>query len=391
MRLASTFLLAAAVVCWVLPHPAAALPTMIRLGYTNCASCHIAPQGAGLLNSYGRGIDEAQSLRAGEYSATETGRMSFDVRSVTQEQLSTLTNKPVTGLLRTRMIFRHATELGYGLRLTVTGTLENESAPRPALKYESSLNPRAMYRSDLVTFRGYLTTALLSWRATKNLEVSVGRDQLPTGVNIADLGTFIRARNRLGYYDTPTQAKLFWWGKRYQIVPYAFGPSGTEAANSREAGGGSMAEFDVLGKGRTVVGINVLHGEARLTHRTLYGPYLRLGFGKWGILAEHDVTDRSYFAGPVQSFRQNATYSQAFWAMREWLVLSVIGERLKVQRPFEEGVAAGRFEVAARLSSNFTVTTGVRVQRNLVNGQQGPAATIQLAMKPVLPTVWRSK
>jgi mono/diheme cytochrome c family protein len=46
--------------------PAAALPTMIRIGYTNCAACHVAPQGGGMLTEYGQGIDQAQSLRGGE-------------------------------------------------------------------------------------------------------------------------------------------------------------------------------------------------------------------------------------------------------------------------------------------------------------------------------------
>src|SRR5205085_12157988 len=102
----------------------------------------------------------------------------------------------------------------------------------------------------------------------------------------------------------------------------------------------------------------------------------------WGILAEHDITDRSYLLGPVKRFRQNATYGQVFWAVREWLVLSLIGERLKIGPPFAEEVVAGKFEVAARLSSNFTLTSGVRLQRNVINGQVGPAATLQLAMKP---------
>ena len=53
--------------------PARALPTMIRLGYTSCASCHISPQGGGLLTEHGRGIDEAQSLRAGEYQPADSG------------------------------------------------------------------------------------------------------------------------------------------------------------------------------------------------------------------------------------------------------------------------------------------------------------------------------
>jgi hypothetical protein len=41
--------------------PALASPTMIRLGYSDCATCHVSPQGGGLLTSYGRGIDVAQS------------------------------------------------------------------------------------------------------------------------------------------------------------------------------------------------------------------------------------------------------------------------------------------------------------------------------------------
>ena len=54
--------------------PASALPTMIRLGYTDCASCHVAPQGGGPLNAYGRGIDVAQSLLGGEYQPKKDGR-----------------------------------------------------------------------------------------------------------------------------------------------------------------------------------------------------------------------------------------------------------------------------------------------------------------------------
>src|SRR3977135_864167 len=101
-------------VCGALP--GRALPTMIRLGYANCAACHISPQGAGLLNSYGRGIDQAQSLRGGEYVPSENyvfksltwgGRITQDVRNVMQEQVSETTNQPAVNFFRPRFIYRN--------------------------------------------------------------------------------------------------------------------------------------------------------------------------------------------------------------------------------------------------------------------------------------------
>jgi hypothetical protein len=211
----------------------------------------------------------------------------------------------------------------------------------------------------------------------------VGRDQLPTGINIPDLSYFIKARNGLGYYDSPTQVKAFWRGKRYQISPYAFGPVGNERSGAHESGGGALVEVDVLGKQRAILGVNLLRDTSASVDRRLIGPYARLGFGKWGILAEHDVTDRSSNNGSFAAFRQNVSYGQVFWAPREWLVASVIGERLQVDRPFAERIRAGRLEVTARLASQVTVGISGRLQRNDINGRIGSAVMFQIAFKTV--------
>jgi hypothetical protein len=372
---------AAILVLWVLNRPAKALPTMIRLGYSNCAACHISPQGGGLLNPYGRGIDQAQSLQGGDYHPSEKrfvkwlswgGRITQDVRSVTQGQVSSITNEPVLDTLRARFMYRNATELGRGFRLSAVVNGENESSKRPELSYEPPIKPREVY----------VTSALLSYRAKETLEFAVGRDPLPTGINLPDLTYLFHAHNRVGYYDAPLQAKLFWWGKRYQITPYVFAPSGSEPSGERESGGGSFAEFYLLGKATTALGINALHGSSRNVDRTLVGPYLRFGFGPWGILAEHDITNRK-LAGSPTSFQQHASFAQLFWYPREWLVASLIGEQLQTQKPFREHLIGGRFEMSSRLSNHVTLGIMTRLERNYVTDKQSRSVALQLALKTV--------
>jgi hypothetical protein len=151
-------------------------------------SCHISPQGGGLLNLYGRGIDQAQSMVGGEYTPWQSrfsellnmeGRITQDVRSMIRQSDVSTTGKPGTQTFRSRFIYRNATELGRGVRLTGTITGENTKAPRPSLAYNLPAKPAQLF----------VNTALLSYRMRPTLEMAAGRDQLPVGVNISDLST----------------------------------------------------------------------------------------------------------------------------------------------------------------------------------------------------------
>src|SRR5262245_26634830 len=51
-----------------------ATPRMISYGYPSCISCHVSVQGRGLLNSYGRGIEVAQSYSKLDVTAMLLGR-----------------------------------------------------------------------------------------------------------------------------------------------------------------------------------------------------------------------------------------------------------------------------------------------------------------------------
>lgn len=204
---------------------------------------------------------------------------------------------------------------------------------------------------------------------------------MPYGIFVSDQTSFVRSRNRQGYYDTPTQVKMFVWDKRYQVSPFFFAPSGEEKSGFGERGGGTLAEFDLLGNHKTIVGVSLLRGSSQKADRGLAGVYTRLGFGRWGIFAEHDVTDRTLREASRATFRQHASYAQVFWAAREWFVISLVGERLTVEAPFREKLAAGKVEVAARLTSQVSLGASTRVQRNALTGQWGLSAALQLAMK----------
>jgi len=362
--------------------PAFALPTMIRLGYNACVTCHLSPQGGGPLNEYGRGIDEAQSLRAGEYRPMDNeltkymtwhGRITQDVRLVVQDTRMWPSHQPAVDVMRPRLMYRNVTQLTDAFRVSGTIIGESEAAPRPARVYDPS-TPAAS---------AFVSTALVHYRPGKALELAAGRDQLPSGINVPDLAAFIKSRDRLGYYDAPLQLKMFWEGKRYQVVPFVYGPAGNEPAGEHESGGGGLAEFDVLGRHKTIVGLSVLQGDARNGGRRVLGAYTRLGFGAWGILAEHDVTDRARNTPTVVDVGQQATYGQLFWAVREWLVVSAIGERLSVEAPFQERLAAGKIEIAARFTDFACLSVNTRVQRDLLTGRQSPAVGFQLAFKTV--------
>jgi hypothetical protein len=354
---------------------------MIRLGYTGCSACHYASQGGGPLTPYGRSIDEAQSSTAGEYRPRDNawvralswnGRISQDLRAVFPMQRAWTAHQPPSGAIRPRLQYRNYTELPLKLAVHVGITAEPETIPRPNLSYE----PPSGSSSPVVN------VALLRYRPSQQFEIAAGRDQLPSGVNVPDLGLFVRQRNRLGYYESPAQIKADWTVGRARVVNYVFSPGGNEADAGRESGAGTLFEIDPTGNQHAVVGVNVLRGTVSDGSRRMIGAHARLGFGSWGMLAEHDLTDRES-AESIGPFRQHSSFAQVFWAAREWLVAAAGAERLQVQQPFTERIDAARVDLTARLTSTATIGVGTRVQRDQLTRRVSTSVVVQLALKTV--------
>jgi len=100
-----------------------ASPTMVRLGYTRCSACHLAPQGTGLLTDYGKGIDEAQSLRRAEVpERTEPPFLRYDFRSLTVGNSTTAAPSGARPAPPSwfRGYFRNSTNLGSQFRVAST-------------------------------------------------------------------------------------------------------------------------------------------------------------------------------------------------------------------------------------------------------------------------------
>jgi len=351
---------------------ARASPTMIRLGYSDCASCHISPQGGGMLTTYGKGVDEAQSLRRQEVHPVDTAaeRLLYDFRFVTASQLadSLFTNRSVTsttfrvqGRTSLRMSDHNRLSAAFGVE---TPVLSTASTPTNA---------------NVVVYK-----ALYQYRPRENFELAVGRDEMPSGIGLPDPLAFIRNGSDAGDTAYPTQVKAFWYTHRLQLTPYVFGPGGDEPAALRQYGGGMVAGVDVW-KHRAIVGMSTRRSEASAFHRASMGAYARLGFGKWGVLAEHDFTSRTtreaVLSPPLSQYL--AGHTQVFFAPVEWLVTSLAAEHLVVDAAQQTHVYRLTPGVQARISDNLTLILNMRDAFTGVQAGRTRTFSIQLAVKSV--------
>jgi hypothetical protein len=353
---------------------AIASPTMIRIGYSDCVTCHISPQGGGLLTTYGKGVDEAQSLRRREVQPVDTAvrRLIYDVRFVASSQLLQAAQQTNASPSSTfRALVRSSVKVSERHRMSYSFGLES-----PSLTSTTRTTPVGNAANFVVS------KAVWEYRPADGLDLAIGRDEMPSGIGLPDPLAFIRKSHDPNNTAYPVQAKAFLHTRRLQLTPYVFGPGGDEATELRQYGAGMVGGVDVW-KQRAVIGLSGRTATGSGFNRRSVGAFARLGFGKWGILAEHDLTSRTENDGFAPTSRYLAGHTQVFFAPYEWLVTSLGTEHLVVEGPRPRHLYRLAPGVQTRLSDNLTLIFNMRDVFTGASADRSRTYAVQIAVKTV--------
>jgi hypothetical protein len=360
---------------------ASASTTMIRLGYARCSACHLTPEGAGLLTDYGKGIDLAQSLKGGEYvppDPTESPKFRADIRMLTSGYLTTPSDTggrpaPPSWL---RAYLRNSATLGAHNRLAATIMME-APAGSVSMLWES--------KPHVQLLGGW------EYRPTEAFSVSIVRDRLPRGVELGETRTFLQDFDTDKY---PTQLRMFLTTHLFHVTAYAFAPGSKTMLDHHTRGIGLLGEVLLAGN-HLALGVSARHAQEdapenadeRMTgsklERRSVGGYARLGFGKWGVLAEHERTKPRIGGVTVAGPDRWSGYTQFFFVPKEWLVTSLIAEQSNDTTELRERSFRWRPEVQARLTPNVTITASARTDKPRGATSSSRIYLVQLAVKTV--------
>jgi len=331
---------------------AEATPNMIRLGYPTCASCHLSPQGGGLLTDYGKGIDAAQTLRPEEVKSPENPgdyrRLPYDMKFSLGVDRDPPANAAYgfSSSIRAALAVSHDQYIVYGLSV---------GSPSLARTTSASGAPVSLKMSRLYWM----------YQPRPGVSFTVGRDDLPSGIGSGGLA-FARTTTSPSVSSTPTQAKVFLWNKRWQVAAYGFGPDGNETAPRFEARGGGAVLGANVWKDRLVVGVTGRTSSADAYDRRNAGVFMRLGLTEhWGALVEHDVTARTTDKG--DHLTHVSGHSEIFYVPFDWLQASIAAEDVLTI----DGGHSYRFSPSASIRLNRNV--GLSFSTRDVNTLSGRA------------------
>jgi hypothetical protein len=350
--------------------PADASPTMIRAGYHTCLPCHLSPQGGGLLSDYGKGVDLAQSLFVREYRPSAEGPpfgISQDVRAQIGLQRSEplASTNEATAASDLRFWHRAAWNMGKHRFSTVL-----------AADFHAAAGDLTLQEPRLQALR-----ATWDFRPRNGFEVSVGKDALPTPIGLPDQTAYIRDVIDPGASVAPTQLKLFLWTNRLSVTPYVYGPGGEEAIVNRATGAGVISGVNI--GSRTVLGMTTRFSRSDARDLTRAGGFARVGFGRWGVLTEHEHVGQPHGTSATPAPDRYAGTTMVFAAPREWLVASLTSQLVVNTTGQSQHQHRLTPSVQLRMSDKATIVASERESFGVSDAARRRGFMVQLFLKTV--------
>jgi hypothetical protein len=246
-----------------------AYPEMVRHGYVNCTSCHISPNGGGILNGYGRvQSEEVLSTWAREGEG-----------GVLHGLVPPLDPVSLGGQFRALQLFRNDSESRFARYIVMQADLEaafkwrNFEAVATA-GFQEGAQPFISRRHYLI----FRPNEESPWM------LRVGRFQPAFGINVADHAIATKVGIGLGQGTESYNIEGAWLGESFDLFATAvFGRPGED----RDRG---VVLRGALNLGdRSKVGFGYYLGARTTSTRQLFGPYAVLGFTEhFFLLAELD-------------------------------------------------------------------------------------------------------
>lgn len=247
---------------------ALAYPEMIRYGYTNCTSCHVAPTGGSVLTAYGR-----------ESSRTVLSTWAYDG----EERPAYFINQPdwlkLGGDYRSVYVYQNTPLLSEGTYQYMEGDI---AAAASWKQWTAQLRIGYQNPDGAETFGDHVISEehYLMFHATEEAAIRVGRFYPAYGIVTPNHSLLIRDQLNIHQPDqlgdgTTYNAEASYIGDPYNfIVTGNFGRPDSDV--QRDIGVTAVASR-AFGE-RYRLGVSYLYGTDNTHNRQVFGPYGLLGF-----------------------------------------------------------------------------------------------------------------
>ena len=253
-------------ILWILflPRIAFSYPEMVRHGYVNCISCHVSPNGGGVLTQYGRelsrevlshkGVEGESQFAYGVVKPPAWLNLGGDFRN-----LVLFKDTPTVREGRVILMQADVEAIASYMKFLVGGTVGYREIPN----VESTTN-------NFISRRHYI-----NYRPTDELSFRAGRFQPSYGINTPDHAIVTKRGLNWDQGSETYNLEAAWIGEKYNaFLTGIFGRPDNETLN-REKGVAINTAVAFLDRIKT--GLSYFYGSNNIQKRQVYGPWAIFG------------------------------------------------------------------------------------------------------------------